>query len=184
MTQYWQKWTKEGLWNFLRKPGEGHDVESRQWLKEQINGGHILDCGHGAGVDYENLRDRVDSYTGIDITPKMTELCQENFPEATWITGDLRDMPFEDQQFDTVICRAVLEHLPDYKEAIDELKRVGKRVIILLFHPLGRAKKVELGDGVYNNTYDKRLLKHVGDCEYVRLSDYDAIIWEYELRED
>lgn len=41
-------------------------------------------------------------------------------------TGDATRLDFEDNTFDAVICSEVLEHLPDYGAAIEEMRRVLK----------------------------------------------------------
>jgi SAM-dependent methyltransferase len=42
------------------------------------------------------------------------------------IIGSLVDMPFEDGGFDTILCNAVLEHVPDIATVMAELARVLK----------------------------------------------------------
>jgi len=37
---------------------------------------------------------------------------------------DVQDMPFDDREFDVVICNHVLEHVPDDRKAIAEIFRV------------------------------------------------------------
>lgn len=37
---------------------------------------------------------------------------------------DIQDMPFEDQDFDIVICNHVLEHVPDDRKAMKEIYRI------------------------------------------------------------
>lgn len=37
---------------------------------------------------------------------------------------DVTDMPFEDESMDILICNHVLEHVPDYKKALQEIRRV------------------------------------------------------------
>lgn len=39
---------------------------------------------------------------------------------------DVQDMPFNKDEFDVVICNHVLEHVPDDKKALSEIKRVMK----------------------------------------------------------
>ena len=44
---------------------------------------------------------------------------------ATYVV-DITDIQFPDNKFDYIICNQVLEHIPDEKKAINELKRVIK----------------------------------------------------------
>jgi len=176
---WWQKRSLKGLWNFLRGDVQGLNHPARQWAKKYLAGKTVLDVGCGAGVDYELLKD-VCEYTGLDVTPKMIELCKQNFPQGVWINSDLRSMPFSDKLFDVVYCRAVLEHLDDYRAAIDEMKRVGRSVVIVLFHPIAEREHIEkIDDNTWNNTYDKRLVEYLGDCEIVELPEvnYQILIW-------
>lgn len=49
------------------------------------------------------------------------------------VVGDVRHLPFKDEEFDVVICCEVLEHMPfeESKRAIQELCRVSKSDAIL-----------------------------------------------------
>jgi SAM-dependent methyltransferase len=49
------------------------------------------------------------------------------------VVADLRDLPLEDRTFDLVLCTEVLEHLPDPRPAMAEMRRVlrpGGRLIV------------------------------------------------------
>lgn len=185
---WWQKRSKEGLWQFLRKGDEGRTNQVRLWFERYMQSRHkgkkVLDCGCGAGVDYEYLKDICD-YTGIDITPKMIELCHENFPEGIFWEMDMEAMLFPNDVFDVVFCRAVLEHLEDYKEALSEMKRVCKSggfVIAMLFHPLtAKPKKQQIDDNTWNNYYNEKLATYLGEV-YARypVGGYQIIIWQKE----
>lgn len=47
--------------------------------------------------------------------------------------ADVRNLPFKNNKFDTVLCAEVLEHLPfdDFTKALKEIKRVSKKNIVL-----------------------------------------------------
>ena len=42
------------------------------------------------------------------------------------VHADICDLPFEDGQFDVILCNHVLEHIPDDKKAMQELYRILK----------------------------------------------------------
>jgi len=63
------------------------------------------------------------SHTTIDIAADLS-------PDYV---GSVTNMPFEDRQFDMVVCGQVLEHLPfrEFLPAMKEIKRVARHKVIL-----------------------------------------------------
>ena len=51
---------------------------------------------------------------------------------AELVRADVRDLPFEDDTFDTVVCFEVIEHVERQRDALDELKRVLRPSGVLL----------------------------------------------------
>jgi ubiquinone/menaquinone biosynthesis C-methylase UbiE len=51
------------------------------------------------------------------------------------IVGDVRELPFENNSFDTIAACEILEHLPfsDFEKTLEELKRVSKKHVVLSF---------------------------------------------------
>jgi ubiquinone/menaquinone biosynthesis C-methylase UbiE len=49
------------------------------------------------------------------------------------IVADIRNLPFEENQFDTVVAFEILEHLPfkDFKNCLNQLHKVTKRHLII-----------------------------------------------------
>jgi len=47
------------------------------------------------------------------------------------IPTDIHNLPFNDNEFDIVLCSETLEHLTDYKRAVTELLRITKKVLII-----------------------------------------------------
>jgi 2-polyprenyl-3-methyl-5-hydroxy-6-metoxy-1,4-benzoquinol methylase len=56
--------------------------------------------------------------------------------------ADICDLPFEDNQYDVILCNHVLEHIPDDTKAMQELYRVlkpGGMAILQIPQELSRA---------------------------------------------
>lgn len=121
-----------------------------------------LDVGCGAGETYAQLvRQRADSYTGVDVSAHAIGLARSAGLTAELI-DDASELPFHDDSFDVVFCVEVLEHLFSPHRAAEEIRRVlrpGGRLIAsapnvaywrlranLLFglwNPLGDALSIE-----------------------------------------
>ncbi|ELZ14966.1 methyltransferase type 11 [Haloterrigena salina JCM 13891] len=97
-------------------------------------GMRVLDVGCGEGrhvhaAALENVREVV----GVDIGRESLTAAREDYAKyiadetdvpVTFAAGDALRLPFEDGSFDVVCCTEVLEHIPDYEAALDELRRV------------------------------------------------------------
>ncbi|WP_254527998.1 class I SAM-dependent methyltransferase [Natrinema gelatinilyticum] len=94
----------------------------------------VLDvgCGEGRHVHAAAL-ENVAEVVGLDLGPDNLAAAADDYDEyiagatdvpVTFCAGDALRLPFEDGAFDVVLCTEVLEHLPDYEVAIDELQRV------------------------------------------------------------
>jgi SAM-dependent methyltransferase len=79
--------------------------------------GNVLDVGCG-NKPYLELFDHVDSYMGCDVVQSSRNLVDVICPAT--------DLKFESNQFDTVFCTQVLEHVDDHRKAIEEICRVLK----------------------------------------------------------
>jgi len=44
---------------------------------------------------------------------------------------DIHNLPFPDGAFDAVLCSETIEHVTDYKKAVDELLRITKEVLVI-----------------------------------------------------
>jgi SAM-dependent methyltransferase len=81
----------------------------------------ILDAGCGTGL---NLRHLPAGSVGLDINPRNVETVAQRLPLQRCVLGDVEAMPFEDDAFGTVVCTEVLEHVPDPRQALAEIRRV------------------------------------------------------------
>ena len=66
---------------------------------------------------------------GVDISKVIVDRADSNFKNIPhqFKVGDIRKLPFEDNQFDTVFSIGTIEHIKDSQKAINENYRVLKR---------------------------------------------------------
>jgi ubiquinone/menaquinone biosynthesis C-methylase UbiE len=82
----------------------------------------ILVVGCGKGIEAAVLADSLNAQvTGIDIETNFDEVALKF---ADLRQGDATRMEFPDGHFDAVYSFHALEHIPDYKQALKEIKRV------------------------------------------------------------
>lgn len=98
--------------------------ESNEWLRDHCRNiqGKVLSIGSGNDADgegdqYRNYFPMASSYTTSEVSEEFK--CD--------LTLDVRSMPeIENESFDCVFCSGVLEHVDDFKAALDELTRILK----------------------------------------------------------
>ncbi len=121
-------------------------------------GKRVLDVGTGIGTMIGFLckpgRANQEDVVGVDLCEEMLEAAEEQFPDATFVLGDimgleLADLRDEDDddpaspvapKFDAVVFNAVFGSLADQRAALEKagsLCRNGGRVVVS--HPLGSA---------------------------------------------
>jgi len=97
-------------------------------------GQHVLDLGSGAGNDCFVARAIVGEegkVTGIDFSEDMVAKAKENagklgYDNVEFISGDIEEMPLENNTFDVVISNCVINLVPDKEKAFNEIIRVLK----------------------------------------------------------
>jgi SAM-dependent methyltransferase len=78
--------------------------------------GDVLDIGCQQGQLYEKLRDQITSYTGIDLSSLDIQNAKKNHPNCAFKQLDLDNEPLTFQnQFDTIVMSAVIEHIFNLK---------------------------------------------------------------------
>lgn len=100
-------------------------------------GERVLDlgCGEGRHVISAYILGEVHAI-GVDLSRKDLTTAQERYAEFAEAGNDHKQLdlteasalalPFPDASFDKVICSEVLEHIPDYRAALKEIRRVLK----------------------------------------------------------
>jgi SAM-dependent methyltransferase len=90
---------------FMKEMGhEVHATDSYQWPVERQISGYTINV------------------------PQWEELCTKHGVHAR--QADITNLPYQDKSFDVVTCCSTIEHVPDWRKALRELMRVGKRVAL------------------------------------------------------
>ena len=139
LKENWRHWTTEQSKDFLSGGQGGKSPPVASKTLSLLDGmSSVLDVGCGTGVMFELIRDlglNID-YLGIDVTQQFIDVAKRLYPEdrhrfrrmSLYETKKLR------RKFDVVICRHVLEHLPDYVPAIQSLYSCAAKKLILVFY--------------------------------------------------
>ena len=127
----------------------------------------LLDAGCGACPEYFGLQKLGlhEKYTGIDITPKLVEYNKSRNINCS--EGSLNNIPFEDNKFDIVHSRHVVEHMSNIEKPLSEMLRVAKKRVYISFfilptlQPQHNIKLDNAGtDGeLYHNSYSKHIIE-------------------------
>jgi SAM-dependent methyltransferase len=102
------------------------------------DGMKVLDLGCGTGRHLHALYFAADMVcVGVDLS--LQDLCKardgfDSLPDTSGdrgqayglSVGDALQLPFEADTFDRIVCSEVLEHIPDFEHALDEINRVLK----------------------------------------------------------
>jgi demethylmenaquinone methyltransferase/2-methoxy-6-polyprenyl-1,4-benzoquinol methylase len=100
-------------------------------LAECKGGSSILEVGFGSGLTFLNLNGLYQKIYGLDLSCDVKEVAQVFAPLGIYPelrNGNVLDMPYQDNQFDTVLLISILEHLQpkELERALQEIKRVLK----------------------------------------------------------
>lgn len=97
-------------------------------------------CGDGSFALQQGWADKY-QYTGVDIDPEKVREARDRGLEAT--ESDVVDgLNYDDEEFDVVVAKAILEHVDDPVAAVKECRRV--------LGPSGRFRAIVPSDRSYD----------------------------------
>ncbi len=100
------------------------------FLRHPVANGAILDLGCGTGEIAARLAEMFPeaSIVGIDLEEPHLERartrCAPHGARVRFQHGDALALPFDDGQFDLVVCRHLLQAVPDAERVLSEIRRV------------------------------------------------------------
>lgn len=100
-------------------------------IMEEVEDGTILDVAAGNGyfakLLYEKNNNNKCTVSDIVLPNKRNQIAG-----IMYVKSSITNLPFEDNAFDTVICTHALEHIKDYGIALDEIRRVCRRKLLIV----------------------------------------------------
>jgi len=89
-------------------------------------GKRVLDAGCGAGYGSAELMKVALSVAGVDSSAEAIGFARENYrlPGLDFQEGSCTALPYADASFDLVVAFEVIEHLPEWREFLAEVRRV------------------------------------------------------------
>ncbi len=122
-----------------------------KWFDRHIDwqGLDVLDLGCAGGFMAEALNDRGATVTGIDPAEKAIDAARTHANAAgisiRYDVGVGEVLPYNNEQFDAVVCVDVLEHVNDLAKVLAEVTRVLKPNGTFLFDTINRNLVSRLG---------------------------------------
>ncbi len=168
---------------------QGPDHPSHQWFSEYIpEGSSLLDvgCCNAHTLESTNRLGKTIQYTGVDQLQEFVEWDKECFPGVPFFVSDASDLrQFEDNSFDYVLSRHVMEHLNHYSQHFMEMYRVArKEVVVVGFLDLKpEYDRLQYGmeshGGSWYNQYGRKQMEQF--IEYNLTTDYEIIPDKFDL---
>jgi ubiquinone/menaquinone biosynthesis C-methylase UbiE len=136
-------WEAQPLETYLSWPDNPHFYGSQKlvlrYLERVLAPGErvsLLDapCGNGRlhrGLVEHGLLDRVE-YHGLDLADKVLEAARRLLRDAHLTKGSVEAIPFPDESFDVVVSQHIIRHLASYEQAVRELLRVSRRLVVIV----------------------------------------------------
>ena len=123
-------------------------LQRYQFTLDHIQPGErCLEVGAGLGVFGEMLCDHGVRYAGIEFDPEACDRAQRRVGDKSLIDrGDAQKLVFPAHSFDCVVCLEVLEHLPDFRSAVSEAKRIlksgGRYIVSVPYRKIGAPSEI------------------------------------------
>ena len=95
-----------------------------------LKGKRVLDVGCGTGLLFKHLEGS--DCHGIDLSEELIRRVPKKYAARVQV-APAEDLPFPGSAFDIIISVTALQNMMSPKQAIDEMKRVGKKAFAISF---------------------------------------------------
>jgi len=133
------------FWNRLENPYLRSKEGRLAWLiagKMPEGGENLLEIGCGEGSNFCYLQKHLPfvTFTGLDFSFEKVRFLSRFLNSVRAVGGDAARLPFADQQFDLIICRDLLHHIPFAKEQVmsEALRVLKSQGLIVIFESNGQ----------------------------------------------
>jgi ubiquinone/menaquinone biosynthesis C-methylase UbiE len=168
---------------------------AKRMSEELADGSSVLEVAPGPGYFAIELAKRGKfKITGLDISQTLVEIARKNALEqgvdVDFQLGNASRMPFADDSFDLIVCRAAYKNFSEPAEALREMRRVlrkgGKALIIDLSKDTPKEKVDEYVDsahvGKLNSAFMKMTFRMVLLKRAYTRADFERFIAESGFR--
>ncbi len=105
---------------------EAEHVARYRWAAQAAAGRRVLDAGCGTAYGAKLLAQAgAREVVGVDLAKGVLDAVAAGMPDNVRLeAGDLRQLAYEDDSFDLIVCFEVLEHFEEPLGVLDELLRI------------------------------------------------------------
>ena len=150
------------------KKQAGKNIEIVERLFTRVDSGNVkraLEVGCGIGVVASYLSDKYQwDVTGIDLDPEQIKIAKNDNIEnehLKFFKADVKELPFENGEFDVVLSFDVLHHIPDWDKALHEIGRVLRPEGLYLLNDLALAKIFKLFENLGGFFSEEDVVDHL-----------------------
>ena len=144
------------------------------YIEQQVYGETVLDVASGRGFLSYRLAKQGFDVTGVDIVQPSNV---EKSTNPLFLTAEITDLPFKNNNFDSVTCTHTLEHIRDLPRALNEIRRVCKKRLIIVV-PCQREYRYTFDLHIHFFPYEYSLRQYVGNKGIITKAGGDFIYIE------
>lgn len=144
-----------------------HIRAREKFIVPEINGGRDIDVGCGLGY-FSSLLSKKFNVFGVDLDKEALQYL-EKYHSGEYVCGDGNYLPFKDSIFDFVLSSEVIEHMPDDKIFLKEIKRILKNNAVLLLTAPTDEGILTRSELCHSERFQKHYKKNYSEKEIISL---------------